>query len=515
MTDLHAQPRLTTIDVRNPADGTVVGQVPVDTAETVAAKACELRLFQPEWEAIGADGRKSWLLKFQGWILDNADHLTDVLQSETGKPRAEASAEAPASADMLNYFAQNAGAFLADRHPKAHSPLMRTKRLTTRYAPYPVVGLIIPWNFPLMNVALDGVAALAAGAAVLLKPSDVTPLSAVEFARGWAEVGAPPVLALTTGYAETGAAVIANSDYVHFTGSTATGRKVAVACAERLIPYSLELGGKDAALVLADADLERAANGITWGGMFNSGQVCVSIERVYVEASVYDDLLARLTDNVTRLRQGKDDRGYRFDVGAMATAAQRDIVARHVDEAVAAGARVTTGGRPTGVGTFFQPTVLADVEQSMSCVSEETFGPTLPVIKVADEAEAIRLANDSEYGLSASVWTRDQERGERVARQLEVGAVNINDAMANGNNLAIPMPGWKNSGIGSRHGGAEGLLKYCRPQAITTPRMRPAAKELQWYPYSRGKFRFAMGVIRASAGHGLRRVGITPRGDRR
>jgi acyl-CoA reductase-like NAD-dependent aldehyde dehydrogenase len=217
---------------------------------------------------------------------------------------------------------------------------------------------------------------------------------------------------------------------------------------------------------------------------------------------------------VTRLRQGKDDRGYRFDVGAMATAAQRDIVARHVDEAVAAGARVTTGGKPTGVGTFFQPTVLADVEQSMSCVSEETFGPTLPVIKVADEAEAIRLANDSEYGLSASVWSRDNERAERVARRLEVGAVNINDALVNGNNLAIPMPGWKNSGIGSRHGGADGLLKYCRQQAITVSRMKPQAKELNWYPYSKGKFRFAMGVIRASAGHGLRRVGIKPRGQR-
>ena len=174
---------------------------------------------------------------------------------------------------------------------------------------------------------------------------------------------------------ETGAAVVANVDYVQFTGSTATGRKVAVACAERLIPYSLELGGKDPAIVLADADLERAANGIAWGGVFNSGQACVSVERVYVEEPVYDEFVAKLTDKVGRLRQGQDDHRYRFDVGAMATAAQRDMVARHVDEAVAAGARVTTGGKPTGVGTFFQPTVLADVDQSMSCMTEETFGP--------------------------------------------------------------------------------------------------------------------------------------------
>ena len=515
MTATQPITELSTIEVRNPADGTIVGEVPNDSPETVAAKARELRLFQPEWEALGPRGRKPWLLKFQEWILDNAEHITDVLQSETGKVRAEASMEVPMTADILNYWAQNAEAFLADSHPKPHSPLGKTKRLTTVHRPYPVVGLIIPWNFPFMNAPIDGVPPLAAGAAVLLKPSEVTPLSAVEFVRGWTEIGAPPVLALTTGYAETGAAVIANSDYVHFTGSTATGRKVAVACAERLIPYSLELGGKDPAVVLADADLERAANGIAFGGMFNSGQVCVSVERVYVEAPIYDEFVAKLTDKVSQLRQGQDDRGYRFDVGAIATAAQRDIVQRHVDEAVAGGARVTTGGRPTGVGTFFQPTVLADVDQSMSCMTEETFGPTLPVVKVADEDEAIRLANDSRYGLSATVWTGDAVRGERVARPLEAGAVNINDVMANGFSFALPMPGWKHSGIGSRNGGAEGILKYCRPQAITAPRVPTQSRELLWYPYSRRKFRMLMAVVRAAAAHGVRRVGLKPRGGAR
>jgi acyl-CoA reductase-like NAD-dependent aldehyde dehydrogenase len=515
MTDLHAKSQLTTIEVRNPADGAVVGSVPIDTAETVAAKAREIRLFQPEWEAMGAKGRKPWLLKFQDWILDNAEHITDVLQSETGKTRAEASIEPPMTADMLSYWARNAEAFLADRHPKPHSPLMKTKRLTTTHHPYPVVGLIIPWNFPFANAGFDGIPALAAGASLLLKPSEVTPLSAVEFARGWTEIGAPPVLALVNGYAETGAAVIANSDYVHFTGSTATGRKVAVACAERLIPYSLELGGKDPAVVLADADLERAANGIAWGGMFNSGQVCVSIERVYVEAPVYDEFVTMLTEKVSRLRQGQDDDRYRFDVGAIATPTQRDIVRRHVEEAVAAGARVTTGGKPTGVGTFFQPTVLADADQSMSCMTEETFGPTLPVVKVADEDEAIRLANESVYGLSATVWTGDKSRGERVARRIEAGAVNINDAMANGFSFALPMPGWKHSGVGSRNGGADGLLKYCRPQGITTPRIPTQSRELLWYPYSRRKARFAMGIVRAAAARGWRRFGIAPRTARK
>ena len=361
---------------------------------------------------------------------------------------------------------------------------------------------------------MDVAPALAAGAAVLLKPSEVTPLSAVEFVRGWTEVGAPPVLALATGYGETGAAAIANVDFVQFTGSAATGRKIALQCAERLIPYSLECGGKDPALVLADANLERAANGIAWGGLFYSGQACVSVERVYVEAPVYDEFVEKLTNNVRELRQGQDDRGYKFDVGAMATSAQRDIVQRHVDEAVAKGARVLTGGKPTGRGTFFEPTVLVDVDHSMSCMTEETFGPTLPVVKVADEAEAIRLANDSDYGLSATVWTGDEQRGQRIARQLEVGAVNINDAFANAFSLALPLGGWKHSGVGTRFGGASGMLKYCRQQAITAPRIPTQSKELLWYPVSRRRVKFALGMMRATAARGVRRFGMTPRSRR-
>jgi acyl-CoA reductase-like NAD-dependent aldehyde dehydrogenase len=504
-----------TIEIRNPADGRLVGHVPVETAESVAAKARELRLFQPEWEALGPRGRKEWLLKFNDWILDNADRITDVVQSESGKTRADASIEAPGAVDMIGYWARNAEKFLGDSRAKPHSPLSAAKKLTVVNRPYPVVGVITPWNFPFDVAAMDVPPALAAGAAVLLKPSEVTPLSAMEFVRGWTEIGAPPVLAIATGYGETGAAVVANVDMVQFTGSTATGRVIARQCAERLIPYSLELGGKDPALVLADADLDRAANGIAWGGMFNSGQVCVSIERVYVEAPVYDEFVAKLTENVRQLRQGQDGKGrkdaYRYDVGAMATAAQRDIVKRHVDEAVSRGAKALTGGKPTGAGTFFEPTVLADVDQSMSCMQDETFGPTLPVVKVADEEEAIRLANDSAYGLSATVWTGDKDRGERVARRLDVGAVNVNDAMSNLFSLALPMGGWKNSGVGSRYGGAAGMLKYCRQQAITTPRLPTQAKELLWYPISRRRITMALNVMRVAAGRGLRRFGLRPR----
>ncbi|MFJ1458643.1 aldehyde dehydrogenase family protein [Nocardia wallacei] len=496
------------MEVRNPANGTVIGRVPVDTPDAVAEKVRQLRLYQPEWEAIGAAGRKRWLLKLQDWLIDNTDHLADVLQSETGKPRVDALIDPSFAVDLIGYYARRAGKFLADEHPSPHSPLARVKRLTTVYRPYPVVGVITPWNFPLAMPALDVIPALAAGAAVLLKPSEVTPLSALELARGWAEIGAPPVLAVATGAGETGAAVVNTVDYVQFTGSTKTGRAIAAACVDRFVPYSLELGGKDPAIVLADADIDRAAYGIAFGGLFNAGQVCISVERVYVEEPVYDEFVAKLTEHVRALRQGADGRESRYDIGALANEAQRDIVSRHVEDAVAKGAEVLTGGKPTGVGTFFEPTVLVRVDHGMACMTEETFGPTLPVMKVADEAEAVALANDSIYGLSASVWTGDKARGARIARQLNAGAVNINDVFANLFNFALPMGGWQQSGVGYRWGGADGVRKYCRKQAVTAPILPTQQKELFWFPYSTAKLGFALSAMRAAGARGMRRLGI-------
>ncbi|OBJ73610.1 aldehyde dehydrogenase family protein [Mycobacterium sp. 1274756.6] len=504
-----------TVTVRNPIDGTVVGEVPDHTGAAVAAMAERLRDSQPEWEAIGPANRRKWLRRFQDWVLDNADHLADVIQAESGKTRAEACTEPIVAADVLHYWAANAKRFLADDRPRQPGPLGLTKKLITAYRPYPLVAVISPWNFPLLLPALDVVPALAAGAVVLLKPSELTPFAAVAFVDGWAEIGAPPVLALATGAGATGAAVLAQADFVQFTGSTATGRKIAVACAERLIPHSLELGGKDPAIVLADADVDRAANGIAWGGMANSGQVCISVERVYVEAPVYDEFVAKLTAAVATLRQGRDGGRCDHDVGPLASTAQCAIVQRHVEEAVAAGAVVATGGRPTGVGTFFQPTVLVDVTQAMTCMTEETFGPTLPVLKVADEEEAIRLANDSCYGLSATVWTADKRRGERVARRLQAGGVNVNDVWSNAFAHALPMAGWKQSGIGARSGGAAGIRKYCRPQAITVPRTPTGSREPLWFPSTPRRTRVALGVFRLTAARGRRRFGFTRRGAAR
>ncbi|MEC3955506.1 aldehyde dehydrogenase family protein [Nocardia sp. CDC153] len=501
-------PAATELEVRNPATGALAGTVPIDSAETVAAKVRALRAAQPAWEALGPDGRKEWLLKLQDWLVDNTDRLADVLQSETGKARVDALIDPAFSVDLTGYYARRAAKFLADEHPSPHSPLARVKQLTTVFRPYQVVGVITPWNFPLAMPVIDVVPALAAGAAVILKPSEVTPLSAVELARGWREIGAPPVFEVVTGAGETGAAVVGVADYIQFTGSTATGRKIAAACTERMVPFSLELGGKDPAIVLADADLDRAAHGIAFGGLFNAGQVCISVERVYVEAPVYEEFLRKLTAAVKEVRQGVDGRKPEFDMGALANENQAQIVARHVEEAVKAGARITTGGKRTGIGTLFEPTVLADVDHSMSCMTEETFGPTLPVMKVADEAEAIALANDSIYGLSASVWSGDKDRAERVARLLNAGAVNINDVFANMFSFALPMGGWGLSGTGARWGGANGVRKYCRQQAITKPILPTQTKEPLWFPYSPPKLTFAMAAMRAAGTRGLRRINL-------
>ena len=338
----------------------------------------------------------------------------------------------------------------------------------------------------------------------MVKPSEVTPLALGEVVRAWTEeIGAPAVLACAQGGGDVGAAVVDHVDYVQFTGSTNSGRAVAVRAAERLIPCSLELGGKDAAIVLADADLDRAVNGVLWGALANAGQVCLSVERVYVEEGIYDAFVDKLTDQVRALRVGNDDHRFQADVGALATPAQREVVRSHVDDAVRAGARIVAGRCPAGPGLFYPPTVLLDVDHSMTCMREETFGPTLPVMQVRDAEEAITLANDSPYGLSATVWTRSEKRAEQVAARLEVGAVNINDAFSNFLCFPLPHAGWKSSGIGSRQGGAHGLLKYCRPQVMTRPRVT-LSRELTWYPYTPRLGRVVLGAMRLIASRGPR-----------
>jgi acyl-CoA reductase-like NAD-dependent aldehyde dehydrogenase len=315
---------------------------------------------------------------------------------------------------------------------------------------------------------MDALGALAAGCAVLLKPSERTPLTAELILRGWQDSGAPEVLALAQGAREVSEAIIDNSDFIHFTGSSRTGAKVMERAARRLTPVSLELGGKDPMIVLDDADVELAAQAAVWGGMFNAGQMCVSVERVYVLDAVYDQFVAAVVAAIEKLKVGA---GEGHHIGSLIDQSQVDVTDRHVREALASGARALTGGARTD-GNFYPPTVLVDVDHSMSCMKEETFGPTLPIMKVSSVAEAVRLANDSPYGLSASVFSRDVERARDVALQLDAGAVNINDVVANLMCLTAPMGGWKESGIGARFGGADGMRKYCRQETVVLPRTR-------------------------------------------
>ena len=333
-------------DVRSPADGSVVASVPDQGPEEVKAAIARLRRNQPAWEALGPRGRGEWLGRLGDWLFDNDERIAELLQRETGKPWQEAALETPTAIDLTEYYRKRAERFLADSRPRPHSLLTAGKKLTITYRPYPVVGIICPWNFPILIALADAVPALLAGAAVAIKPSELTPLATREIVRGWREdLGAPEVLECLTGDGAAGAALVDEADYIQFTGSTRTGRKIAQRAAERLIPYSLELGGKDAMIVLADADLERAANGAVWGAMANTGQACTSVERVYVEEPAYDQFVALVVERAHGLRQVADGKAFDTDVGPLSSEGQLAIVERHVSEALAKGARALVGGK--------------------------------------------------------------------------------------------------------------------------------------------------------------------------
>jgi acyl-CoA reductase-like NAD-dependent aldehyde dehydrogenase len=459
--------------VLNPATGAVAGEVQWTDPAEVATITAGLRVAQREWEQRGAKGRAKALARFAVWLGEHRGEIEELLVKETGKSAVDAAQEVPLLIMILSYYIKTMEKALAPERRPAALPLLAIKKVTVYYRPRPVVGIIAPWNYPVANALMDAIGALAAGCSVLLKPSERTPLTAEVLRRGWLESGAPDVLALAQGAREVAGAVIDNVDFVQFTGSSATGRKVMERAAGRLTPVSLELGGKDPMIVLEDADVELAAHAAVWGAMFNAGQTCVSVERVYVLEPVYDQFVEAVVRDVRALQVGAGD-GNAF--GALIDEQQLAVTERHVREALAAGARALTGGqRPEGPGSFYPPTVLVDVDHSMACMTEETFGPTLPIMKVATVDEAIRLANDSEYGLSASVFSRDVDRAKDIALQLDCGAVNINDVIANLMCTTAPMGGWKASGIGARFGGADGLRKYCRVETVVGPRTNVGA----------------------------------------
>lgn len=473
------------LTVRGAGTGRPVGEIENLGHEAVAALVTRARTAQPAWRALGFEGRGRVLQRAKAWMWEHRDRFIDALVRETGKPYEEAQAEVVYAASALDFWARKAPEFLADEHLSSRTPLLLAHKMRTTYAPRGVVGVIGPWNVPLMNSFGDCIPALAAGNAVVLKPSEVAPLSALVAEEMLREVGMPAdVFLVATGDGEVGAALVDHVDFVHFTGSIETGRKVAHRAIDAMVPYTLELGGKDPMIVCADADLERAANAAVYYGFVNGGQACVSIERVYVVDAVHDRFVDLVIRKVRALRQGPGvSRAGAVDVGPVIFEPQAAKVMDHIDDAVDRGATVRTGGhlRQDG-GLYVEPTVLTGVDHSMRCMQEETFGPTLPIMRVKDDAEAVLLANDSRYGLAACVFTTDRARGERIAAQLDAGTVTINDAIVGYFALEIPMGGHKESGIGSRHSSG-GIQKYCTTKVVVSRRFS-LAREPYWYPYN-------------------------------
>jgi len=380
--------------------------------------------------------------------------------------------------------------------------------LRIQYRPYPVVGLISPWNFPLILSLGDAIPALMAGAAVVMKPSEFTPLTVSRIVDAWRdEVGGPDVLACVNGAAEPATALIDEADFIGFTGSDRTGKLVMARAAETLTPVSLELGGKDPMIVLDGSHVQRAAEAACWGGMMNSGQICMSVERIYVEEPIYEPFVDRLVELVGNLNQGQDGPSFGCEVGAMTSPTQTGIVEGQVNEAIEHGARALIGGRRVdGPGDFYEPTVLVDVDHSMRLMRDETFGPVVAVMKVSDTEEAVRLANDTRYGLSATVFG-PRRKAEAVARRIECGAVNVNDVLFNALAPGLPMGGWKDSGIGYRNG-AHGIRKYCRSEAIATARLHRFDEPL-WYPYTESRRNVVDRLTRLVTARGIRnRLGL-------
>jgi len=477
------------IEVHSPATFEKIGEVEVDSPLDVRAAAKRAREAFHVWGAMDFKSRAKVLLSARDSLIAHGEELIDLICRENGKPRLEALVEITYVCDSLTFYSKRARRFLKPHRVTPH--LLRNKKVTVHYQPRGVIGMITPWNFPLILTVGEAVPALASGNAVVIKPSEWTPLIAMRGAdilrEAFIAAGAPAdILQVVNGYGETGGALVDEADMIAFTGSARTGKAVAERAAKRLVPVSLELGGKDPMIVLRDADVERAANAAVWGAFTNSGQVCISVERVYVEDAVADEFTRRVVEKTRALRQGADvgEVEARVDVGAMTFPKQVEIVEDHIDDAKARGAQILTGGRrnPNLSGRYFEPTVLSDVDHSMKVMTEETFGPVLPIMRVRDEDEALRLANDSRYGLNASVFTRDKARGEKIAAQVEAGVTCVNDVIAGFAVTDAPSGGLKESGIGKRHG-AEGIRRFCHQQVIVTDRFG-MKRDPFWYPYN-------------------------------
>jgi succinate-semialdehyde dehydrogenase/glutarate-semialdehyde dehydrogenase len=485
-----------TIDARNPATGETLGQVPSATGDDARAALSAASAAQPAWEALGFEGRARVLLRFRDLVVDQAESIAADISRESGKTIQEALAmEVLAVVASATYFAGRAHRILAPRPIRLR--LLRHRASVVHYRPRGVVLVISPWNYPFSIACGEILMALASGNTVVHKPSPLASLIALRTRALMSAAGLhEDVLRVVPGPGEIGARLIdAGVDYVSFTGSSDVGARVAEACGRRLIACHMELGGTDPAIVCADAPLDRTVNALIWGGFGNAGQSCAAIERVYVHESLHDALVARVVERVRALRPGNPI-STECDLGAITDSARLAVIERHVADAVARGARVLCGGRRRdGPGNFYEPTVLVDVTEDMAVMREETFGPVLPIARVRDDDEAVTRANDSDYGLTACVFTRDRRRGFRLASRLRFGTVMLNDAMTAHGLPETPWGGLRRSGLGRTHSD-DGLRALCHVHHVNYERVPGPRRDLFWPPYSTGAYRALLLAMR-------------------
>ncbi len=469
----------------NPATGEVLRELECASEGAVEAAVARAKSAQSRWAELGLRRRIEVLREFQGKLYAKKSEIAAAITREVGKPLVEALVtEVLVVLDAARFLIDNAWGLLRDE-PVPHGNLVtKLKSGWLVREPHGVIGIISPWNYPFSIPATETLAALVAGNAVVLKPSELTPLVAVELASLLHAAGVPEdVFQVVVGEGPAGAALLRSPiDKLVFTGSVATGKRIAAAAAERLLPVVLELGGKDPMLVLDDADVDVASSAAVWGAFVNAGQACLSVERCYVHDGLYESFVKACAEKTKQLRVGNGMDSH-SDVGPMIQERQVRIVESHVEDAKARGARVLAGGtRMPELGVnFYAPTVLAGVTQDMRIMREETFGPVLPVMACADDDEAVRLANDSEYGLAASVWTRDRKRGERLARRIHAGTVMVNDVISCFGISEAPHGGVKASGVGRTHG-RFGLDEMVRVKYLDMDRV-PGMKKVWWHGY--------------------------------
>jgi len=459
-------------EVLSPLDGAPLAHIPQSSDADVEEAFRRARVAQEKWARTPVKEREQILLRLHDLVLARQEEILDLIVLETGKARKHAFDEPLHIALTARYYGRTTAKHLrSERRPGVFPALTR---IDVNHVPKGVVGIISPWNYPFTLGLCDGLAALAAGNAVVAKPDSQTMLTALLGAELLEAAGLPKDLWMVVAGpgSQVGTSIIERADYICFTGSTATGKIIGKQCAERLIGSSLELGGKNAMLVLADADIEKAAEGATRAVFSNTGQLCVSIERMYVADAIYDRFVERFVARTEAMTLGAS-LAWENDMGSLISQDQLDNAVAHVEDAVAKGATVLTGGkaRPELSPYFFEPTILEGVSPDMTCFGTETFGPVVSIYRVTSDEEALDRANDGEYGLNAAIYSRDTARARRLAARVKAGTVNINEAFAaTFASLDAPMGGFRESGTGRRQG-AEGLLRYTETQSVATQRL--------------------------------------------